>query len=152
MSEWMEPDLSEAEEYIEKVPAPAGEYEVTIKSPPRYKVSKNGTPYLEWFLVHGGENAKFAPVYERTMLTGKGAFRYFQILQSMGYTAETIKKTFKYRALAEITEENSRDGVPVELMIEEEKLMPVNTEIRVKLRVGTTNTGNERSEVESFLK
>jgi len=150
--QWLEPDIHEAEEYIDKKPAPDGDYTLNIQSAPRFKMSKAGTPYLEWFLTHTGGNTKFIPVFERTMLSGKGAFRHFQLLNALGYTNEEIKATFKYRAMAPLTQENAKQGVPCELMLKGEKFTPMGKTLRAKLKTETGEDGTDRNVVAQFKK
>jgi len=152
--QWMEPDTTEATEFIDKVPAPekAEGYVMMIKSMPKFKLASTGVPYLEWFFVHTGENTKYSAVFERTMMAGKGAFRHFGILNALGYTNEQIKASFKYRALAPLTDENKKEGVACELSIGGEKITPMGRTVLAVLKIETGNDGIDRSAIKSVKK
>lgn len=149
MSDFFEPDFSEAPE---REPAPAGKYEFNVRGNPKLCKSQKGNAYLTWELEHTDANLKrHGLVFERTMLTGKGAFRLRDILKALG-AAEADAKSLKIKPLAPLTEESAKKGVGVEMNLRGEVWEPAGSMITATLKIDQGDgTNPARNVVERYL-
>jgi len=149
MSEFFEPDFSEAPE---REPAPDGPYTMLVRGNPKLCRSKAGNPYLSWELEHTNpDHKRHGLIFERTVMSGRGAFRLRDIMKAFGYS-EADAKTLRVKPMGELTAINAKEGVATDLIVSGQAWAPAGQTIDVTVATEEGQEGGPaRNKVARFL-